>query len=67
MSGNAALAFEAIINAMWYLATSWRLPALNFTPAQLFFFIMFVRLLIPWVKDMLSVEVRDNGGRKGDN
>lgn len=54
MSSNAMQLFQLIVNSMWTLFTSWKLPGLGFTPAQFVAFLLVFPLVLDFVSQILA-------------
>lgn len=66
MLNDVVVFMSGFIGQIWRLFTSWEFPGLGFTPAQLYFFILVVPLIVKLVKALIftSVDgfVRGSGG-----
>lgn len=54
MSSNAMQFFQLIVNSMWKLFTTWKLPGLGFTPAQFVCFLVLFPIVLRFVSDIIS-------------
>lgn len=61
MSSDTILAFKAIIDSAWLLATGWKLPGVNMTPAQLGMFMLVLPLIVWFVRNILTVSISNAG------
>lgn len=54
MSSNAMQLLQLIVNSMWTLFTTWKLPGLGFTPAQFVAFLLVFPLVLDFVSSILG-------------
>lgn len=71
MANDVILFMQGFFAQMWRLFTSWEMPGLGFSPAQLYFFILVAPIAVKIVKSIVTLSVdslasgaRSSGRRK---